>query len=583
LSVESDLVRCSILSLADGREVATSCRSLELLMGTPDGNCRSTSDRCTEREEEEEEEEDDDDNNNDDDGCKDDDDDDCVTTKAVLDRGWVEQIPDRIWEAVGQVIEACLNEMTWVGLPISCVKSVGITNEPGTVMSWNADTGKALHNAIHWTDERMKCNADDVGGTGAAVEWLMRRAPNAKRYAADKCRFGTLDAWLLWMLTDGRTYVTDVTNASYTGLFNLATFDWNRDVCRERGLSDGSWPSVCSSDVVYDNDRVVVSVGRLSGVPVTVIMARPGATLYGQGCYRSGQAVVTVAARHVTVLGSYKSRRDQPPPARTRTGPLPVVGYCEPNPSNRTRRNVVFGVFVTSNAPAVITWLVNNTSLGSSPVKCMNAYASARPTSKVPFIVPAMNGLPSAPYCRPDARLIVCGITDKMGPLHLITAAVDSVCHSVADLAKCVASGSAIKSVDALFVDGAYSVYGEMLQQLANVSGHRVFMNQDDMAVRGVARMAAAEMDTVYGDELETTVYEPRLTVERRAELAKQWSKAVRNSYGWVETDGGIGSNEFVAQTQRTLPTVFSYAYVTELIKNVGHALRDFVFWKRAG
>jgi len=525
LSVESDEVRFTVVSTRDGSEVVTSAETFPLItaeskdrkggrnyassdqqsvaavsscaVGTPAPATDAVTDGCGS----------------------------CTAERdPPMSQGDVEQDPDVVWEAVLRVIGDAVDKMCRDGTPVTYIKSVAIVNEMATLVVWNAVTGKAMHNFIHWADVRM---AD--GGTAAAVKWLLQRSAPV-RCAADHCRFGTLDAWLTWKLTRGHTYQTDVTNASYTGLLDLATLCWDLDAMRSHGLTATAWPAIRRMD---KRSASVIVVGRLYGLSVHVTIARPSAVLYAQACYRRGQVAVTLTDRTAVVLGAY----DRGPPRRQPTlGPWPVVGYCEPNMADRRRPTIVYGLLAVSRASAVVCWL-KNMGLTKSWDDCMKTYAPTM-TEHQAYMVPAFGGLPSAPYGRSDARPVMCGIGGHTGRVHLIAAAVDSICHSVNDIVRCVVAGSASKLAEPVYVDGQCAELVGLMQRLADVSGSPLAVKRLDMAVSGAARMAAAAINVDYADRQEAVHYEPTSTDGQRLAWDGQWAKAVRRSYGWVAVDG---------------------------------------------
>lgn len=543
LSVESDLVRFSVLSAADGRELVTSTKRLSLLTAAQDSSSAAVSDN-----------------------------------PPPLRRGHVEQDPELVWAAVEQAMDECVDGMCRDGAPVTYIKSMGIVNEMGTLLSWSNDTGKPLHNAIHWTDARMMASR---GGTAAAVEWLTLQSRTVYCSAAN-CRLGTWDAWLLWKLTGGQTYSTDLTNASYTRLLDLDTGDWNWDACQTRGLTKHAWPEIRPHGV-----HSVVLVGRLLGTAVHAVMARPSATLYGQECYRRGQVAVTMADRTSVALGSCERR---PSDKALETdgdvdgGPWPVIGYCEPN-AVASSYKVVYGLLAVTKANSVVRW-TKNVGLVASTFECMKAYDSNRPGGPdQAFLVPALDGLPTAPHNRADARLVVCGLTEKMGREHLIAAAVDAISYSVFDMLRCIAAVPGGPSrVDTAFVDGAYCRHVSVLQQLANVSGSRVVRNRDDMAVHGVARMAAAAINTVYRAPGSTVIFRPTITKEQRLAGYGKWANAVLKSYGWEQTEGArVDDKHFTCS--RAPPKRSVTDYLTNLFgscvlwcRTVMYDLRERVF-----
>lgn len=515
LSVDSDQVRFTVLSNRDGSEVATSAETFPLITAVRNA---TSADRSTTSVEPDDRTE-------------------CSAAAAATaedesptGRGFVEQDPDRIWEAVLRVMTETVDKMCRDGTPVTYIKSVAIVNEMGTLVAWNAVTGKPVHNAVHWSDVRMTAGG---GGTGAAAQWLLQRSA-AVRCSADSCRFGTLDAWLTWKLTAGATYQTDATNASYTGLLDLSTLCWDRDAVRSRGLTADAWPPVRRP---HKRSTAVIVVGRLYGLSVHVTMARPGAVLYAQACYRRGQAAVTLTDRTAVAVCAHD--RGPPRPQPSRLGPWRVVGYCEPNAADRKNPKIVYGLLAVSGATSVAGWL-RNMGVAKSWDECAHAYEAAAPAlvGHKSYMVPAFGGLPSAPYGRPDARPVVCGIGGHTGPAHLIAAAVDSMCHGVDDVVGCAVAGSASRIAEPLHVDGPCSALDGLMRRLADVTGHRLAVNRPDMAVTGAARMAAAAMNVEYGDRHATVHYEPTSAAEQRSAWRGQWAKAVRRSYGWAAVDG---------------------------------------------
>ncbi|XP_026817598.1 uncharacterized protein LOC113556667 [Rhopalosiphum maidis] len=557
LSVESDQVRFTVISNRDGSEVVTSAETFPLLTVEPDGRKVERNDTNAHQSVEV----DDRPHSPSDDSA------DCQRVSCSeakeppIGPGHVEQDANVVWDAVLRVTADAVDTMCRDGTPVTYIKSVAIANEMATLVTWNAVTGKAVHNLVHWSDARM---AD--GGTAAAAEWLLQRSA-AVKCTADSRRFGTLDAWLTWKLTAGKTYQTDVTNASYTGLLNLATLCWDRDAMRSRGLAAASWPALRRPD---KRSTAVIVVGRLYGLSVHVTMARPGAALYAQACYRRGQVAVTLADRTVVALGAHDRGPPRRQPAR---GPRPVVGYCEPNMADRKRPRIVYGLLAVSGATDAVHWL-KNMGLAKSWDECMNACApggAAAKTGRKAYMVPAFGGLPSAPYGRPDARPVVCGIGGRTGRAHLIDAAVDSICHSTNDIVRCVVAGSASTLAAPVHVDGPCSELDGLMRRLADVSGHGLAVNRPDMAVTGAARMAAAALNIEYADRHETVHYVPTSTAEQRSAWDGQWAKAVRRSYGWVAVDGRELRDRYATASADQRPGRTGVSRLTNVLRRVGY------------
>lgn len=104
------------------------------------------------------------------------------------------------------------------------VKAIGITNQRETTILWDKTTGLPLHNAIVWLDTRTVSTAakyikktksktlnefrDKVGMPIATyfsalkISWLIENVPDVKKAVAEgRCMFGTVDSWLIYVLT----------------------------------------------------------------------------------------------------------------------------------------------------------------------------------------------------------------------------------------------------------------------------------------------------------------------------------------------------------------------------------------------
>lgn len=159
--------------------------------------------------------------------------------------GWVEHNPMEIWSSQAAVIAEAITSIDINGLNIA---AIGITNQRETTIVWDAETGEPVYNAIVWQDRRTSEFCDGLkrdgrtdlirSKTGLIIDayfsatkilWILENVPGARQKADEgKLRFGTVDTWLIWMLTRGEVHVTDVSNASRTMLFNIHTLEWDK-------------------------------------------------------------------------------------------------------------------------------------------------------------------------------------------------------------------------------------------------------------------------------------------------------------------------------------------------------------------
>ncbi|HEY6784267.1 MAG TPA: FGGY family carbohydrate kinase, partial [Gemmatimonadales bacterium] len=155
--------------------------------------------------------------------------------------GWVEHDPEDLWAAS---LDACREALAQAKTkPLA----IGITNQRETVCVWDRKTGKPLHRAIVWQDRRTADRCAALEGTpegkaikertglvldpyfsGTKIEWLMQQVPGVRgQVSGGDAVFGTVDSWILYRLTGGKTFATDHTNASRTLLYNIRDLAWD--------------------------------------------------------------------------------------------------------------------------------------------------------------------------------------------------------------------------------------------------------------------------------------------------------------------------------------------------------------------
>ena len=216
--------------------------------------------------------------------------------------GMVEHDPREIWSSQAGVMAEAIAA---AGLAPSDIAAIGITNQRETTIVWDAETGEPVYNAIVWQDRRTSDYCLSLKGqgltdmirrktgliidayfSGTKIRWILENVPGARRKAeAGKLRFGTVDSWLVWNLTKGRTHVTDVSNASRTMLFNINTLQWDDELLDLLGIPASMMPKVCSSSEVYGCTAEGITA---RSIPIAGIAGDQQAALFGQMCTEPG-------------------------------------------------------------------------------------------------------------------------------------------------------------------------------------------------------------------------------------------------------------------------------------------------------
>lgn len=185
------------------------------------------------------------------------------------------------------------------------VAAIGITNQRETTVVWDRHTSEPIYNAIVWQDRRTSKYCDELKSQGhtdeikqktglvldayfsaTKLKWILDNVEGAreKAEAGDLC-FGTVDTWLIWKLTRGKMFITDVSNASRTMMFNIRTMDWDDDLLKLFNIPRAILPEVKQSSEVYGETSTTLFSTK---IPIAGIAGDQQAALFGQMCTKHG-------------------------------------------------------------------------------------------------------------------------------------------------------------------------------------------------------------------------------------------------------------------------------------------------------
>ena len=178
--------------------------------------------------------------------------------------GWVEHDANAIWNSVQSVIAEVFIES---GRKPNQIDSIGITNQRETTVIWDKNTGLPIYNAIVWQSRQSADIASKLVNDGykdmihqktglvvdayfsaTKIRWILDNVPGAQQRAENgELLFGTIDTWLVWKLTGGKTHVTDYTNAARTMLFNIKDLTWDKEILEILNIPESLLPEVKSN------------------------------------------------------------------------------------------------------------------------------------------------------------------------------------------------------------------------------------------------------------------------------------------------------------------------------------------------
>jgi glycerol kinase len=455
--------------------------------------------------------------------------------------GWVEHDPLEILARTAEVVREAL-----AAAQPGRVLGVGVTNQRETVVAWDGESGRPLHNAIVWQDTRTEpdCRAlveggleDDVRArtglpvstyfSATKIRWLQENVPEARGLArTGRLRLGTIDTWLIWNLAGG-VFVTDPTNASRTLLFNLAALDWDPVLLERFGVPRAALPEVrpSVSGEPYGITRADGPFG--AAVPICGDLGDQQAALLGQACLAPGQTKNTYGT------GSFLLQHVGAAPVASRHGLL-ATAACS---GGAERAYALEGsVAVTGSA---VQWLRDNLGLIGSAAET-EAIAATVPDSGGVYFVPAFSGL-FAPHWDMRAAGVIVGLTRFATKAHLVRATLEAIAFQSREVVDAMEKDSGHR-VAALKVDGGATANDLLMQLQADVLGVPVIRPAVRETTALGAAYAAGLALGVYGSPAEISrlwradrTFEPSWPASRREEALRCWSRAVDRARGWRE------------------------------------------------
>ncbi len=386
--------------------------------------------------------------------------------------GWVEHDPEDIWSSTAGTCRAAIER---AGLGPSDIAAIGITNQRETVVVWDRATGKPVHNAIVWQDRRTSdlCARLKAEGheamvrqktgllldpyfSGTKLAWLLDNVDGMRAKAeAGDLAFGTVDSFLIWRLTGGKSHVTDATNAARTLLYNIREGKWDDEICALLNIPMSLLPEVKDTGAEFGMTRP-----DLFGAPLPILGVagdQQAATL-GQACFEPGMLKSTYGTGCFALLNTGVNL------VESQNRLLGTIAYQFDGKPTYALEGSIF------IAGAVVQWLRDGLKIIRDAGETQGLAEAADPEQSL-YLVPAFTGL-GAPYWDPDCRGAIYGLTRNSGPAEFARAALESVGFQTRDLWEAMrADWQGEGGEQVLRVDGGMSASDWTMQFLADILG----------------------------------------------------------------------------------------------------------------
>ena len=388
-------------------------------------------------------------------------------------QGWVEHDAIEILNTQLKAIRDVINNSK---IDPNNIDSVGITNQRETTVIWNKKTGKPVYNAIVWQDRRTASFCDDLIKnnkteliqnktglvidayfSGTKIKWILDSDPKIRSQANDgELLFGTIDTWLIWNLTNGKSHITDPSNASRTLLYNIKKDSWDDELLSLFDIPKNILPNVVDSSSISAHIDSKIFGAK---IPISGIAGDQQAALFGQLCTEEGDIKNTYGTGCFCMMNTGKTF------VKSNNKMLSTIAW-------RINGEVTYAlegsVFV---AGALIQWLRDKLGIIKDAPEVENLANTVKDNGGITF-VPALSGL-AAPYWDPYAQGTIFGITRGTENGHIARAALESIALRTRDIIIEMEKDAGIK-FSSLKVDGGASNNNLLMQIQSDLLNTRV-------------------------------------------------------------------------------------------------------------
>lgn len=450
--------------------------------------------------------------------------------------GWVEHNPNDIWNSTVTTIKAVLTKAK--ASPKS-IAAIGITNQRETVMAWNKKTGEPVGNAIVWQCRRTteacvhlkKQGYEEKihGITGLVLDpyfsatkmqWILNNNSEAKNLASQsQLCFGTVDSFLIWKLTGGEVFATDVSNASRTMLMDLSSLQYSEELLRIFSLNRSMLPDIKPSGGFFGKTAKVRNL--VSGIPITGVIGDQQSALFGQMCFSVGDAKITYGTGSFLLMNTKKEKIMSP------NGLLTTVAWQLPG-EGAADYALEGGAFICG---AAVQWLRDNLGIIKKSADIENLAKKVKDTAGVQFY-PTFAGL-SAPYWEPKVQGSFFGLTRGTKNEHIARACLEAMALQNVDIVETMAK-DARTNLSHVRVDGGASANNLLMQMQADFVGVNVIRPKIiESTSRGAALMAGLGVglwsmsDLKKLDQVDKS-FAPKMDEKARDSRLNEWRKGIK-------------------------------------------------------
>lgn len=454
--------------------------------------------------------------------------------QIVNEKGWVSHDPEELYQNTVQTVK---NLVEAAGIDKRSVAGIGISNQRETSLAWEKETGRPIADAVVWQCARASDICSRVRQSGMAeqirqktglelspyfpaskIAWLLEHTEGAAQKAAEhKLCFGTVDTWLIYRLTGGKSYKTDYSNASRTQLYDIFELKWDTQICSAFGICPEDLAEVCDSDSCFGETDFEGYFPQK--IPIHSVLGDSHGALFGQGCLEKGAIKATYGT------GSSIMMNIGMDPVLSTHGVVTSLAWGMNGKVNYVLEGNI------NYTGAVISWLKDDVGLIQSPGETEGLCLQADQNDSL-YLVPAFTGL-GAPYWDSSAKGSLVGITRTTRKPEIVRAAVECIAYQITDVVEAMKQDAGIE-VQELCVDGGPTKNAYLMQFQSDILQAEVLVpDTEELSGIGAAYAAGLALhiynQDVFG-KIKRRGYRPEMDSALREEKYAGWKNAVCRS-----------------------------------------------------
>lgn len=445
--------------------------------------------------------------------------------------GWVLHNPDEIYFSVLEVIKSVINESD---ITPNEIDSIGITNQRETSVIWNKDSYEAIYPAIVWQSRQSEDICEELISLGykdmihektgllinpyfsaSKFKWILDKYDSDHKLRnSGQLLCGTIDTYLLYRLTNGKSFKTDYTNASRTMLFNISTLEWDKELLDLFGVNKEMLPEVCDCSSLFGYFTY-----KGVDIPITSIIGDQQASLFGHTAYELGDTKITYGTGCFMLMNTKENK------IFSKNGLLTTIAY---KLGDELCYALEGSVFVAGSA---VQWLRDG-------LKIIKKSSDSEDAAKVVsdslgiYFVPAFVGM-GTPYWDNESRGAIFGLSRGATKEHLIRATLEGIAYEALDVLEVMESEAKI-NIPAISVDGGASSNNFMIQFESDITNKRLIRPKElETTALGAAYLAGLytgfyqSLDEIIKTHEVDKLFMPTMEKSKREELISGWKCAV--------------------------------------------------------